>query len=126
MSNLTERPIALTLAAEPDLARLVRMTAANVGALAGMSVDRIEDMLMAAEEAFIYAASADPDGALTITFSLDDDGVRMTFELALEAFPAVKEGDPAAYADLLLAAVCDSYERTDGPARLVLALGTDA
>ena len=31
MSNLTERPIALTLAAEPDLARLVRMTAANVG-----------------------------------------------------------------------------------------------
>lgn len=126
MSNLTERPIALTLAAEPDLARLVRMTAANVGALAGMSVDRIEDMRMVAEEAFIYAASADPDGALTITFSLDDDGVRMTFELALEAFPAVKEGDPAAYADLLLAAVCDSYERTDGPARLVLALGTDA
>ena len=126
MSNLTERPIALTLAAEPDLARLVRMTAANVGALAGMSVDRIEDMRMTAEEAFIYAASADPDGALTITFSLDDDGVRMTFELALEAFPAVKEGDPAAYADLLLAAVCDSYERTDGPARLVLALGTDA
>lgn len=126
MSNLTERPIALTLAAEPDLARLVRMTAANVGALAGMSVDRIEDMRMVAEEAFIYAASADPDGALTIMFSLDDDGVRMTFELALEAFPAVKEGDPAAYADLLLAAVCDSYERTDGPARLVLALGTDA
>lgn len=126
MSNLTERPIALTLAAEPDLARLVRMTAANVGALAGMSVDRIEDMRMAAEEAFIYAASTDPDGALTITFSFDDDGVRMTFELALDAFPAVKEGDPAAYADLLLAAVCDSYERTDGPARLVLALGTDA
>lgn len=126
MSNLTERPIALTLAAEPDLARLVRMTAANVGALAGMSVDRIEDMRMAAEEAFIYAASADPDGALTITFSFDDDGVRMTFELALDAFPAVKEGDPAAYADLLLAAVCDSYERADGPARLVLALGTDA
>lgn len=126
MSNLTEHPIALTLAAEPDLARLVRMTAANVGALAGMSVDRIEDMRMAAEEAFIYAASAEPDGALTITFSFDDDGVRMTFELALDAFPAVKEGDPAAYADLLLAAVCDSYERTDGPARLVLALGTDA
>lgn len=126
MSNLTERPIALTLAAEPDHARLVRMTAANVGVLAGMSVDRIEDMRMAAEEAFIYAASADPDGALTITFSFDDDGVRMTFELALDAFPAVKEGDTAAYADLLLAAVCDSYERTDGPARLVLALGTDA
>ena len=100
MSNLTERPIALTLAAEPDLARLVRMTAANVGALAGMSVDRIEDMRMAAEEAFIYAASADPDGALTITFSLMTTGVRMTFELALDAFPAVKEGDPAAYADL--------------------------
>ena len=119
-------PVTLSVPARPVYARLVRMTAANVGALAGMSVDRIEDMRMAAEEAFIYAASADPDGALTITFSFDDDGVRMTFELALDAFPAVKEGDPAAYADLLLAAVCDSYERTDGPARLVLALGTDA
>ena len=36
-------PIVLTVAADPRLARLVRMTAANVAALSSMSVDRVED-----------------------------------------------------------------------------------
>ena len=54
MSSEATCPITLTVAGDPRLARLVRMTAANVGALCSMSVDRIEDIRMAAEEAFIY------------------------------------------------------------------------
>ena len=51
MSNPTR--VALTVACEPHLARIVRMTAANVATLSAMSVERVEDMRMAAEEAFI-------------------------------------------------------------------------
>ena len=54
MSSEATCPITLTVAGDPRLARLVRMTAANVGALCSMSVDRIEDIRMAAEEAFIF------------------------------------------------------------------------
>ena len=43
MSSEATCPITLTVAGDPRLARLVRMTAANVGALCSMSVDRIED-----------------------------------------------------------------------------------
>lgn len=56
MSSEATCPITLTVAGDPRLARLVRMTAANVGALCSMSVDRIEDIRMAAEEAFIFGA----------------------------------------------------------------------
>ena len=45
MSSEATCPITLTVAGDPRLARLVRMTAANVGALCSMSVDRIEDIL---------------------------------------------------------------------------------
>ena len=43
MSNATH--IALTVACEPHLARIVRMTAANVATLSSMSVERVEDIL---------------------------------------------------------------------------------
>ena len=58
MSSEATCPITLTVAGDPRLARLVRMTAANVGALCSMSVDRIEDIRMAAEEAFIFGCTA--------------------------------------------------------------------
>lgn len=124
MSNSTA-PIRLSLPASPQLARIVRMTAANVAALSHMSVDRIEDMRMAAEEAFICASSADPDGELTVTFSVGEDGVSMDFELSVDSFPPFSEGDPAAYADLLLGAVCDGYEKSESPARLTLDIRAD-
>ena len=55
--------ISLSVSADPRLARLVRMTAANVAMLSSMSVDRVEDIRMAAEEAFIYACSVRPSAS---------------------------------------------------------------
>lgn len=118
-------PITLTIAADPQLARLVRMTAANVAALSSMSVDRIEDIRMAAEEAFIYVSSISPAGALTVTFEVDDEHVSLTFATELDSFPELDDGDPAAYADLILSAVCDAYQKTASPAALTLNLKAD-
>ena len=46
MSNPTS--ITLSVSCDAGLARLVRMTAANVATLSSMSVDRVEDIRMAA------------------------------------------------------------------------------
>ena len=72
-------PITLSLAADPSLARLVRMTAANVAALSSMSVDRVEDVRMAAEEAFIYACSVEEGATVDISFAVDAQHVRDGF-----------------------------------------------
>lgn len=125
MSNAAT-PIVLTVAAEADLARLVRMTAANVAMLSSMSVDRVEDIRMAAEEAFIYACAACPGGELSIEFRACADYVRMEFRLGCGCFAGEGAvGEVAAYADLILAAVCDSYEKREDPSSLVLELKAD-
>lgn len=123
MSSLTS-PISLSVSGDPRFARLVRMTAANVGALSSMSVDRIEDIRMAAEEAFIYACSAAHGSAVTIDFNVDDSHVGMAFSFGEGA--AIDEDDQTAvYAELILASVCDTYEKTDEPLTLNLELKAD-
>ncbi|MBY4798100.1 ATP-binding protein [Collinsella sp. AGMB00827] len=117
----------LALAADPALARLVRMTASNAGVLASLSVERVEDIRMAAEEAFIYACAASPGGSLTISFLSQASRMRMTFSLDIDELPTADEGDPQlAYVDLILGAVCDVYEKQASPATLMLELKADA
>ncbi|WP_085830289.1 ATP-binding protein [Collinsella vaginalis] len=119
-------PIALTVCADPRFARLVRMSASNVGLLSSMSVERVEDIRMAAEEAFIYACAVQPSAPVAISFEVDDEHLTMAFTLEASTFPEPDEGDPtAAYADLILASVCDSFEKQEGPAALILTLKAD-
>ncbi|MDO4437072.1 MAG: ATP-binding protein [Coriobacteriaceae bacterium] len=124
MSSATH--ISLTVSCEPHLARIVRMTAANVAALSSMSVDRVEDIRMAAEEAFIYACATAPAEQLVIDFDADEVHVAMQFKLGVDAFAQPSDEDPtAAYADLILGSVCDSYEKLEAPARLALSVKAD-
>ena len=85
MSSEATCPITLTVAGDPRLARLVRMTAANVGALCSMSVDRIEDIRMAAEEAFIFGCTAVDCDDITIKFDVDETHVGMTITFGDQA-----------------------------------------
>lgn len=124
MSNQAA-PISLAVTADPRYARLVRMTAANIAMLSQMSVDKVEDVRMAAEEAFIYACSAVPETALTISFEVDESHVSLSFALASDEFPSAADGEPVAYADLILSAVCDAYDKTTSPATLNLYLKAD-
>ena len=117
MSSEATCPITLTVAGDPRLARLVRMTAANVGALCSMSVDRIED-------AFIFGCTAVDSDDISIKFDVDESHVGMTFTFGDQA--TVDEDDQAAvYAELILASVCDSYEKTAAPLTLSLDLKAD-
>ena len=125
-SNDSNAPIKLTVACNPVYARLVRMTAANVATLSSMSVDRVEDIRMAAEEAFIYACATAGAHKLEVAFDVDPSHVCMTFTLDAEAFSEPSEDDPTAvYVDLILGSVCDSYQKLDHPAVLVLDVKAD-
>lgn len=119
-------PIKLTVACDPSYARLVRMTAANVATLSSMSVERVEDIRMAAEEAFIYACATNGAHELEVSFNVDASHVCMTFTLDVEAFSEPSEDDPTAvYVDLILGSVCDTYQKLSGPAVLVLEVKAD-
>ncbi|QWT17090.1 ATP-binding protein [Collinsella sp. zg1085] len=119
-------PISLVLEPKPCLARLVRMTAANIGLLSSMSVDRIEDVRMAAEEAFIYACSIVHTDCVSFHFYVDEQQIRVRVEFPLSAFPESDSDDPTAeYSDLILASVCDSYKKMSDPAQLEFVLKAD-
>ena len=113
--------VSLRLEATPALARLVRMTAANIAVLSSMSVDRVEDLRMAAEEAFVLACSCIPGQMVTVDFDADDQHVGMTFDMG---DAPIVEG-ASTYADLILTSVCDSYEKLSNPTRLVLDMKAD-
>lgn len=113
----------LTVPPNPRYARVVRMTAANVASLAGMSVDDVDDARMAAEEAFICACSSGVDTSMNIRFAISSGSVDMTFELGKDLGVLTDDSpkDPAlAYARLLLDALCDTAEVAGQPAVLHL------
>ena len=125
MTNGSPEQVVLEVRCEPRLARLVRMTAANVAMLSSMSVDRVEDIRMAAEEAFIYACTVEPDEAIRIAFTVDEGHVAMDFELGDVDLETIDASPEAAYADLILTAVCDSYSKDTDPVVLHLDLKAD-
>ena len=96
--------VRLSVPAEPAYARSVRMLAANLAVLAGMSVDAVEDVRMAAEEGFVWCCATRP-ASCEVAFGCSGDAVAMTFALGPAELP--DDDQASAYAELILSAVCD-------------------
>jgi len=105
--------VSLSVPAEPSFARSVRMMAANLAVLCSMNVDEVEDTRMAAEEAFVYACATAP-ATCDITFKVADDQLDMSFSLgSVDPEEDAELFEQVGLAELLLAAVCDTYEFAD-------------
>jgi len=104
--------ITLTVPAKSEYARTVRMTAAALAGRTSMSYDDVEDVRMATDEAFVYAAETHEEGAdLRFVFELEGDTLRM--DVALGGKPADSDEEAeraAAYAVFILESVCDEYK----------------
>ena len=92
--------ITLTVPARSEYARTVRMTAAALVGRTGMTYDDVEDVRMAAEEAFVYAVDTLPEGAdVCFEFRLGEDSIEIGVPLGAErAFSDEEAERAAAYA----------------------------
>jgi len=103
--------ITLTVPARSEYAKTVRMTAAALVSRMGMNFDDVDDVRMAAEEAFVYAVDTLPEDAeVRFEFSVSDDELKIDVPLGSEDPSSDEEADRrAAYATFILESVCDSY-----------------
>ena len=106
--------VTLSVPAKSEFAKTVRMTAAALVGRMGMTYDQVDDVRMAAEEAFVYAVDTLPaDAQVTFEFTVDDDQVVIDVPLGSEEPSSDEEAERrVAYATFILEAVSDSYEFT--------------
>ena len=105
----------LCVPAEPAYARVVRMCAASLAAMADLSLDDVEDVRMAAEEAFVYACATGVSGTLRVEFSIGPDGLAMDFELGEQPVTEDDREPALVYAAFILEAMCDECVIGDAP-----------
>jgi len=108
--------ITLTVPARSEFAKTVRMTAAALAGRTNMSYDDVEDVRMAAEEAFVYATDTLPeDGDVHFEFTVEGDSIAIDVLLGAEESAIDEEGErSASYAIFILESVCDEYEFVTG------------
>jgi serine/threonine-protein kinase RsbW len=109
---MAEDRITLTVPARSEYAKTVRMTAAALVSRMGMNYDQVDDVRMAAEEAFVYATETLEEGAdVRFEFLVGDDAVSIDVGLGTEDLDSDEDTERrASYATFILQSVCDSYE----------------
>ncbi|MRS13127.1 MAG: ATP-binding protein [Actinobacteria bacterium] len=106
--------VTLTVPARGEYARTVRMTAAELAARIGMSYDEVDDVRMAAEEAFVYACEC-AGGQEAVTFAFEIEDGSLVVEVGpLPACCVPEKGHSASesYAEFILRSVCDEFDIT--------------
>jgi serine/threonine-protein kinase RsbW len=104
--------ISLSVPAKSEYAKTVRMTAAALVSRMDMNFDQVDDVRMAAEEAFVYAIDTLPEDAqVAFEFAVSDTELTIDVALGSENPSSDEEAERrAAYATFILESVCDSYE----------------
>lgn len=105
--------VVLTVPALGEFARTLRVTAAELASRAGMDLDSIEDVRLAVEEAFVFAAERNIGTDLTFTFDIEPGMVTL---LVSTLEPACAEDGPDTgekYARFILESICDEFELVD-------------
>ncbi len=104
--------IVLTVPARGDYARPVRMTAAELASRMGMSLDDVDDVRIAVEEAFVFVSGHAGEGSeVTFTFSLDDASLEVLAAAGQAACVGFTDDDAGSrYARFILESVCDEFE----------------
>jgi serine/threonine-protein kinase RsbW len=115
--------VVLTVPAQGEFARTVRMTAAELASHAGMDIEGIEDVRLATEEAFVFASERVTGPELTFTFEVGQGSI--TLEVTPLASGCDGEEGPDTgerYARFILESICDEFELIpeDGSCRLRL------
>lgn len=104
--------VTLTVPARDEFARAVRMTAVALLGRSGVSIDLLDDIRIAVEEAFIHACEVGGcEDNLTFVFTLQES----SFDLRIGPLVASRESDSGQdasdrYSRFILESVCDEFE----------------
>jgi len=104
--------VTLIVPARSEFAKTVRMTAATLVSRTEMNYDEVEDVRMAADEAFVYAVETLEPGA-DVRFEFQVIGDLLTIDVSLGAGVRNTNDEAersATYATFILESVCDSYQ----------------
>jgi serine/threonine-protein kinase RsbW len=104
--------ITLIVPAKSEYAKTVRITAAALASRINMTYEEVEDVRMAADEAFVYASDTlSPGSEVRFVFLLGEDDIEIAVGLGVENPSADEDSDRSvAYATFIMESVCDSYE----------------
>ena len=104
--------VSLSVPARPEYAKTVRMTASALVSRTGMNYDEVDDVRMAAEEAFIYAVDTiSDDEYVEFTFLIGEGSIGIEVALGAEVDVSDDEVERrTTYAAFILESVCDSYD----------------
>jgi serine/threonine-protein kinase RsbW len=106
--------VKLTVPAREEFARTVRMTAAALAGRMGMSIDEVEDVRIAVEEAFVFAIGRlDAGEPVSFDFGVDDDRLSLDVGPLPSRGAEEAEGPEARYARFILESVCDTFDFED-------------
>jgi serine/threonine-protein kinase RsbW len=108
---MSER-VTLIVPSRGEFARTVRMTASELASRMGMSYDDVEDVRLAAEEAFVYAAdTVAEDADVAIEFRVGEEEFELDVALGSESRFSDEEVERrASYATFILQSICDRFE----------------
>lgn len=108
--------ITLSIPAKAEYAKTVRMTAARLAARIGMSYDDVADVILATEEAFVFACDLTHGTAdAEVHFHVNDQGIDIEVRVPIATGTdfSLEEGDDRRIiAEMVLQSVCDAYELT--------------
>jgi len=109
---MTGDRIALTVPARSDYAKTVRLTAAALASRMGMTYEEVDEVRMAAEEAFVYATDTlAEDGEVAFVFTVSSDELGIDVALGAEEPASGEDAERnTAYATFILESVCDTLE----------------
>jgi serine/threonine-protein kinase RsbW len=103
--------VVLTVPARGEYARTVRLTAAELASRAGMTIDEVDDVKLAVEEAFLFAARRVEGSELTFSFVLEPAGVELLVGPLPPSCAGLEETDAGErYARFILESVCDEFD----------------
>ena len=114
--------VSIAVPADPEYARPVRMLAANLAVLAGLSVEDVEDARMVAEEGFVWCCATEPD-AVAIEFKVGEGNMAISY--AFGPSELAEDDQTSTYAKLILSAVCDECSFDEATRTLRLTKSVD-
>jgi serine/threonine-protein kinase RsbW len=113
--------VQLTIPYRDDLLMLARLVAAATASVAGFNVEEVEDLRLAVYECCLRLGVGASDGALALSFELQDDAIAVDLDLQATAeLPSFGDSDQVevTLSEQIVDALVDSVELSfDGPRR---------